>query len=239
MSGFTSFIDWVSRRKRRPGAEMLLAGDSSGDSALAPPGADRANESAGTRRYCALVLDDEVLNLVAITRRLVKAVPDALVLTARSLAEARLYHRDFSFNLCILDVRLPDGSGIDFMFEVVEKNPLASVMIMTGEHLPEVRDQAEAFGVLTFMEKPVNLNAIASMAQSLCERFRNPAERGDTSFVASLSRLSPLDVIQLKCLNKASQAVDFVSQKHGSGRVYFRDGEIIHAQTEVAAGENA
>jgi hypothetical protein len=93
--------------------------------------------------------------------------------------------------------------------------------------------------VLKFMEKPVNLTVIASMAQSLYERFRNPTGRGDTSFFASLSRLSPLDIIQLKCLNKATQAVDFVSKLHGSGRVYFRDGEIIHAQTEVAAGENA
>src|SRR5262249_3880134 len=55
----------------------------------------------------------------------------------------------------------------------------------------------------------------------------------------SLSHLTVLDIIQLKCLNHATQVLGFSSSKHGRGRIYFSNGEIIHAETASAKGEAA
>jgi hypothetical protein len=48
-----------------------------------------------------------------------------------------------------------------------------------------------------------------------------------------------LDIIQLKCLNSTNQGMLFKSRKHGEGRVYFQNGDIIHAETARATGMTA
>jgi hypothetical protein len=103
--------------------------------------------------------------------------------------------------------------------------------------LPEYRAQAEAFGVMHFLEKPINSRQLVSLIK---ESRSGQGVTSDTSlFNASLSRLTALDIIQLKCLNGATQTVVFKSKQHGSGQVCFKNGEITHASTRRAKGISA
>ena len=161
-------------------------------------------------------------------------MPDALVLSAHSLLEARLTLKEYTINFFILDIHLPDGSGIDFIFDVTVKNPEATIVLMTTMPLPEYRAQAEAFGVMNFLEKPLDHRKLVSLVK---ESRSGEGVSSDTSlFNASLSRLTALDIIQLKCLNGATQTVVFKSKQHGSGQVCFKNGEITHASTRRGKG---
>lgn len=176
---------------------------------------------------------------ISLSKQVRHDLPDVLTLTAYSLAEARLLLQEYFINCFILDVNLPDGSGIDFIFDIMSKNPSASVMIVTGTPLPEYHDQAKAYDVLRFMTKPVNSRVILSLIRDCRDAYAVKA-KGDTNFfAASLSRLTVLDIIQLKCLNRTTQVVDFSTFHHGRGRVCFQNGEIIHAETPTARGELA
>ena len=93
-----------------------------------------------------MVLEDDPVTSVALAKALHLAMPDELVLTARTVAEARLLLEEYEIDFFVLDVNLPDGSGIDFIAEIGARNPSASVVIMTAQPLPEYRDQAEAYG---------------------------------------------------------------------------------------------
>jgi DNA-binding NarL/FixJ family response regulator len=213
-----------------------------------------------------MLVEDDLVTSVALGKVIRKGVPDAMVLSARTLAEARLMLGEYTITFFILDINLPDGSGIDFILDVTKANPDASIVLMTSTPLPEYRDQAEAFGVMNFMPKPVdNQKLVALIKESLVaaqpagkeegsslfgaslSRLKRlvgfsetapPAPReGDTTFFrASLSRLTVLDIIQLKCLNSITQGIVFKSSKHGVGRVFFQNGDIIHAETERATG---
>jgi hypothetical protein len=94
---------------------------------------------------------------------------------------------------------------------------------------------------LNFLEKPIDLKALINIVRGFREQFlRQRAGTGDTSFFsASLIRLTPLDVIQLKCLGQATATLDFVSRRQGRARIYIKTGEIIHAETETQRGEAA
>ncbi len=166
---------------------------------------------------------------------------NSLVLTARSLAEARLLLEKYTFHFFILDIQLPDGLGIDFLHDIGVKQPDACVAIVTGTPLPEYRAQADAFGVLNFMEKPVNLPSLIRLLLAHREDvFAGRAPASDTGFFsASLSRLSTLDIIQLKCLGHATVVLDFIARSPGFGRIHFKDGEIIHAETHTKEGVEA
>ena len=191
------------------------------------------------KKFCLMVLEDEPVTSVLLGKALRNAMPDELVLTSRSLAEARLLLGEYPIDFFCLDVHLPDGSGIDFIYEAMVKNPAASIIVMTADPLPEYRAQATAYHVLLFTEKPLDYKAVATRARE-CRDARALHARGNTGFFsASLSQLTVLDIIQMKCLSHATQVIDFTSARDGRGRIYFQNGEIIHAETAAAKAEAA
>lgn len=191
------------------------------------------------KKFCTLILEDEAVTSVLLSKALHLELPDDLVLTARSIAEGRLLLEEYPIDFFCLDVNLPDGSGIDFIYDVMVKNPDASVIVMTAEPLPEYRAQATAYEVLRFMEKPIDFKAVATLVRE-CRDARAAQARGNTGFFsASLSRLTVLDIVQLKCLNHATQVIDLIAPQVGQGRIHFQNGEIIHAETAAATGEAA
>ena len=216
-----------------------------------------------------LLVEDDLVSSVALSTAIRMAVPDALIMNARSLAEARLVLMlgEFKITVFILDINLPDGSGMDFILEATLANHQALIVMITNTPLPEFRERAEAFGVVNFFAKPVDsekLIALIKENQSRAavlpasdkgsktvletslnrlkrlvgfEETTSPAKDGETTlFRASLSQLAVLDIIQLKCLNKVTQGILFKSSKHGVARVFFKNGDIIHAESKRFVG---
>jgi DNA-binding NarL/FixJ family response regulator len=105
------------------------------------------------------------------------------VLRAQSLFEARLLLRTYDIQFFIIDIQLPDGSGIDFLKDIADKNPRAGVVVVTATPLPQYRQQASEFGVLHFMGKPIDVpllrrlarEAKGSTAGSDCRRWASSA----------------------------------------------------------------
>jgi DNA-binding response OmpR family regulator len=196
-------------------------------------------KEAQTDQFHTLVLEDDRISQAMITQAIFRAVPDGLVLSARTLAEGRELLTEYEFHFCVLDIQLPDGIGIDFLHDIQTKSPNASLVILTAQPLPEYRDQAEAFGVLHFMEKTANLRVLGAHARNQWERTYGAKAGSGTGFSASLTRLTTLDLIQIKCLGGATVALDFASRHGHHGQIFFKDGEIIHAETPARRGVEA
>ena len=192
-----------------------------------------------SERFCALLLDDDICVMTVLSKALRTAMPDALILTARSIAEAQMLVAEYKIHFFLLDVQLPDGTGMDLLCDIQTTNPLAKCVIMTAAPLLEYREQATSLGVLRFMEKPVDVKATCKLAQEHRDCLINESAQVKSSqFAALLSSLSSMDIIQLKCLGRATQALEFFAPQ-GSGRIYFYNGEIVHAETQNATGEAA
>ena len=190
-------------------------------------------------RFSILVLDDDICVMTVMTKALKAALPDATLLTARSISEAQMLVAEYKIHFFLLDVHLPDGTGIDLLCDIQTTNPAAKCVIMTAAALPEYRDQAAALGVLRFMEKPVDVKGICALAREHRDNLLSEATAVKSNqFAATLSSLSSMDIIQLKCLARVTQALEFIAPQ-GQGRVYFYKGEIVHAETQNAAGETA
>ena len=192
-----------------------------------------------SERFCVLLLDDDICVMTVLSKALRTAMPDALILTARSIGETQMLVSEYKIHFFLLDVHLPDGTGIDLLCDILTTNPLAKCVIMTAAPLPEYREQAASLGVLRFMEKPVDVKAICALGQEHRDSLINESAQVKSSqFAAMLSSLSSMDIIQLKCLGRATQSLEFIAPQ-GSGRVYFYKGEIVHAETQNATGETA
>ncbi len=178
-----------------------------------------------------LLLEDAFVTSLAMGRALEAELPDCMVVRAQSLYEARLLLRTYDFQFFVVDIQLPDGCGVDFLPEIAERAPGAGVVIVTATPLPKYRQKASEYGVLYFMEKPVEVRQLASRIARRIRSGSIPAPAiSDTSFSASLRNLSPMDVIQLKCLARASVRLDFTRSDGAVGRIYLNDGEVVHAE---------
>ena len=79
-----------------------------------------------------LVVEDDLVTLLTLSKAIRKGIPGVLLLTAHSLAEALLTLQEYTVHFLVLDINLPDGSGIDFIFDVTVNNPQASIVLMTS-----------------------------------------------------------------------------------------------------------
>ena len=193
-----------------------------------------------SEEFCVLVLDDDICFTTLVTKALRTGLPDAEVLTARSVADAQLLLSQYKIHFFILDIELPDGDGIDFLCDLRTLSPDARVVMITASALPTYEQRTRDLGVLMFRQKPVDTKEIVNLVRSHHDKMGpgGSANDADASFAVSLTCLSALDIIQLKCLSCATLVLQ-ISSPSGIGRIYFENGEIVHAETPEARGERA
>lgn len=75
-------------------------------------------------------------------------------------------------DVVLLDMRLPDGSGVDILRRIKEHDSGVEVVILTG--YPEVPSAVEALklGAYDYLSKPVDLGALSRMVAQIVERSR-------------------------------------------------------------------
>lgn len=116
-----------------------------------------------------LVEDDSSLGLTLKERLLKEGFSVEL---ARTLEEARRF-LSFGFDLYILDVGLPDGSGFDFALEVKSQSK-APFLFMTAQSDAESRLKGYEAGAEEFIPKPFHLKEFLLRVRHVMENHATP-----------------------------------------------------------------
>ena len=105
-----------------------------------------------------LHVEDEDLNRALLRAVLARAgdplLRGATLLEAPTLAEARTELDAENIDLVLLDVRLPDGNGLDLVREIKGRGPMPAVVVMSASVLPAERQEAMRAGSDAFVPKP-------------------------------------------------------------------------------------
>jgi DNA-binding response OmpR family regulator len=159
------------------------------------------------------------------------------ILLARRLKEAQEIAVCTDIALFIVDIGLPDGDGIDFLCEMSMLHPESRALIITSTPTDDFRERARQLGVLHFMAKPLERRALLDAVRNL---LTPPAtfDGMSSGFEATLGGLSPVDIIQLKCLRAMTGAIE-LREQHLFGQVWFERGEIIHAECTLPGASHA
>ncbi len=112
-----------------------------------------------------LVVDDEIEVQRILARTLERA--GFQVDAVGSFQEAREKTRECRYNLLLVDLSLPDQSGIDLIRDVREQDDSPSVIIITGH--PSVRTVTEGMqlGVRNYLTKPISPSALVEAVQAV------------------------------------------------------------------------
>ncbi|HFD32501.1 MAG TPA: sigma-54-dependent Fis family transcriptional regulator [Gammaproteobacteria bacterium] len=116
------------------------------------------------RQQRVLVIDDEpdIRELLEIT--LLRMGLDTV--TAATVKEAMLSIQEFKPDLCLTDMRLPDGSGIDIVRYIQRKYPHIPVALITAYGSMEAAVEALKAGAYDFVSKPVDLTKLRDLVQT-------------------------------------------------------------------------
>ena len=118
---------------------------------------------ARNTQSCALVVDDErdIRELLVLTLGRMGLRCD----TASSLHDARALLRHNAYALCLTDMRLADGSGLDLVREISQLYPQTPVAMITAFGNQEAAVGALKAGAFDFVSKPVDLSVLRGLVQ--------------------------------------------------------------------------
>lgn len=103
-----------------------------------------------------LIVEDEALFARAVMRRLQKSGYECA--HVESIQDARNIVKQFSPDIVLLDMRLPDGNGLDLIPEFVSKNTVVIVMTAHGEISDAVNAMKQ--GAIDYLKKPIDLEEL-------------------------------------------------------------------------------
>lgn len=101
-----------------------------------------------------LLIEDDISFCKLLEKFLIKKAYHVTI--AFSAAEARLAIKKESFNLILMDIRLPDFDGIGLMAEFKNSNPEIPVILMTGYSDVNTAVKAIKNGAADYISKPFN-----------------------------------------------------------------------------------
>lgn len=110
---------------------------------------------------CALIIDDErdIRELIALT--LNRMGLDCH--TAANLEEARHLLASYHFDVCLTDMRLPDGNGVEFVRYIQSTQPTLPVAVITAHGNMQAAVDAMKNGAYDFVSKPVDLHLLRKL----------------------------------------------------------------------------
>jgi len=97
--------------------------------------------------------------------------------TAANLEEARHLLGDFKFDLCLTDMRLPDGNGIELVRHIQEKYSYLPVAVITAFGNMETAVAALKAGAFDFVSKPLDLNDLRNIVRAALRVGHTPAPK--------------------------------------------------------------
>ena len=115
--------------------------------------------------YSALIIDDEpdIRELLQLTLSRM----DIETYAAESLKQASKLITSQSFDLCITDMNLPDGNGIEMVKFISDQYPQTPVAVLTAYGSMDTAIEALKAGAFDFVSKPVELQRLRDLVNLL------------------------------------------------------------------------
>jgi len=139
-----------------------------------------------------LIVDDEP-NVVAGLQALL--ADEWEVKTAMSAREARSVFADFSPDVVLLDMNLPDGDGVDVLHDLKMYSEAVSVIMMSGVGTVDKVVESMKLGAETFLQKPFDYSLLSLTLEQVSRMVATRRElialrRGDANEQERLPGLS-------------------------------------------------
>ncbi len=183
-----------------------------------------------TEQWRILVVEDEEQLNQSIVNSLRK--DGYLIQGVRSGAEAIRMLWSEEFDVVIGDLKTPGADGFELLQWLRTYRPHTRMIMVaaTSANSEGVRTQALEAGVVSYLEKPLNLHILKEELRRLLQQ---------TGFSANLDSFDLLDVIQIVTMSRKNIALLVNTGLEERGTLRFQGGELIWAEYGMLRGEEA
>ncbi|MCK9383627.1 MAG: sigma-54 dependent transcriptional regulator [Nevskia sp.] len=175
----------------------------------------------------ALIVDDEadIRELLEITlqRMGLKAM------SAGSLIEANEHLARQSFDLCLTDMRLPDGSGIELVTQIQKKYPGIPVAVITAYGSAQAAVESLKAGAFDFVSKPIDLTILRKLVDTAL-KLKNAGNGSDGGLLGQAPAIDALRALIERLAR--SQAPVHITGESGTGKELV--ARLIHTRSPRA-----
>jgi len=134
-----------------------------------------------------------------------------------------------NFDICLTDMRLPDGNGLEFVNYCQKHHPAMPIAVLTAHGNMESAIQALKSGAFDFLSKPVDLNVLRTVVNNALN-LNKTEDKGEYCLVGESEQIQDLREIIQKVAR--SQAPVYISGESGTGKELV--ARMIHAQSPRA-----
>ncbi|MEX1033049.1 MAG: sigma-54 dependent transcriptional regulator [Cellvibrionaceae bacterium] len=177
----------------------------------------------------ALVIDDEpdIRELLEITLGRMGINTES----ASNMRQAAEMISSKSYDLCLTDMRLPDGNGIDFVKKVQREFPNMPIAVITAHGNMDTAIEAMKAGAFDFISKPVELEDLRKIAAAALKLQAQPGTPNSPNLLGQAASFQSLKKKIVKLAR--SQAPVYISGESGTGKELV--ARAIHDQGPRAA----
>jgi len=179
--------------------------------------------------YTALIVDDEpdIRELLEITLTRM----GISTLTAPDLTSARKLLEQNTTHLCLTDMNLPDGNGIELVQWIQKHSPATPVAVITAYGNMDTAIESLKAGAFDFVSKPVELPRLRELVNSALKLAEPKPDAEDAADEPGLLLGKSPEIRKLRNQTRKlarSQAPVFISGESGSGKELV--ARMIHLQ---------
>jgi two-component system response regulator PilR (NtrC family) len=179
--------------------------------------------------HTALIVDDEpdIRDLLEITLSRMGIT----TLTAPDITCAKKLLGEHKPQLCLTDMNLPDGNGIELVQWIQQNTPCTPVAVITAYGNMDTAIESLKAGAFDFVSKPVELPRLRELVNSALRLSEAEANTQDTDDEPGLLLGKSTEIQKLRSQTRKlarSQAPVFISGESGSGKELV--ARMIHLQ---------
>ncbi len=184
------------------------------------------------------IVDDE--ENIGRTLRLILEREGYAVTVCRTAGETRTHLESARADLYLLDVRLPDGNGIDLLREIRQADPAPPVVMISGHATIADAVEATRAGAFDFLEKPLGRDRLLLATKNALEQSSLRAENERLrELVGTRGRMigsSPVfvKVVEQSTMAARSDARILLSGESGTGKELL--AAHIHGESPFSGG---
>ncbi|WP_062378753.1 sigma-54-dependent transcriptional regulator [Pseudomonas abietaniphila] len=179
-----------------------------------------------SQRQKILIVDDEpdIRELLEITLGRMKLDTRS----ARNVKEAQDWLAREPFDLCLTDMRLPDGNGLELVQHIQKRHTQVPVAMITAHGSVDTAIHALKAGAFDFLTKPVDLGRLRELVGSALRLHASPSNENSIDH-RLLGNSPPMQALRKQIGKLArSQAPIYISGESGSGKELV--ARLIHEQ---------
>lgn len=175
-----------------------------------------------------LIVDDEELFLRSVSDGLSVYSDEFNLLIANNGKEAIEILKYNELDLVVTDLKMPVMDGFPLLAYMSREHPEVSVIVMTAFGTPEIERKIKSMGILRYLEKPLDIDALAN---AILDELLAITE-GYISGITLPAFLQMVEMEEKTCTLK-------IRSNGETGYIYFNKGKLIDAKVNKLISEDA